>query len=289
MRILETHIASQQKLPIRIQEYAVGIFKTLQTRCAVKKAIKKKLILVDNWPTTTGKIIIGGEKISLLKTINNKPRKQLMFRLEIVYEDDYLAVIEKPAGILVSGNKFKTVDNALEKNLQKSTQLDAVRPRPIHRLDYPTSGLLLIGKTSSSISILNQLFENKKIKKTYYAITIGKMNSKGVINIDLDTKEAISEYKVIYSVKSKRFTSLNLVELRLETGRRHQLRRHLLHIGNPILGDQEYCIDSLILKRKGLYLHASHLQFTHPFTQKILSLKSSLPAKFLKIKQTVNC
>lgn len=287
MRILETHIASQQKMPIRIQEYAVGIFKTLQTRSAVKKAIKKKLILVDDCTTTSAKIIIGGEKISLLKTENNKPRKQLMLRLEIVYEDDYLAVIEKPAGILVSGNKFKTVDNALEKNLQKSTQFDAVRPRPIHRLDYPTSGLLLIGKTSSSISLLNQLFEHKKIKKTYHAITIGKMKSEGFINSDLDTKEAISAYRIIYSVKSKRFTSLNLVELGLETGRRHQLRRHLLHIGNPILGDQKYCIDSLILKGKGLYLHASHLQFTHPITQKKLSLKSSLPAKFLKIKKKV--
>ena len=283
MSHLETHIAAQQKYPIRIQEYAVGIFKIVATKSAIKKAIKKKRILVNDSPTSTARIIIGGEKITLLDAENKTSKKQLILKLVVIFEDDYLALIEKPAGILVSGNTFKTIDNALQQNLQKSTQPDAVRPRPVHRLDYPTTGVLLIGKTSSSILALNQLFENRKIKKIYHAITIGEMNSKGSIKTAVDKKPATSNYKVIHTVKSKRFKYLNLVELLPKTGRKHQLRNHLLSIGNPILGDQEYGIDLLILKRKGLYLHASQLEFTHPFSEKKLSIKSTLPIKFKKI------
>ena len=283
MCILESHIAKKQKEQIRIQEYAVGIFNTVPTKSGIKKAIKKKLILVNGLPTSTARIIIGGEKITLLNPKNKPLRKSLILRLAITFEDDYLAIIEKPPGILVNGNKFKTIDNALQQNLKKSSQIDAVRPRPIHRLDYPTSGLLLIGKTSSTIRALNQLFENKKIKKKYYAITIGKMNLKGDIKTYINKKTAITNYKTIQSVKSNRFEFLNLVELSPRTGRRHQLRIHLSSIGNPILGDQEYGIKSLILKGKGLYLHASQLDFTHPITKDKLSITSNLPKKFKMI------
>ena len=283
MCILESHIAKEQKEQIRIQEYAVGIFNTVPTKSGIKKAIKKKLILVNGLPTSTARIIIGGEKITLLNPKNKPLRKSLILRLAITFEDDYLAIIEKPPGILVNGNKFKTIDNALQQNLKKSSQIDAVRPRPIHRLDYPTSGLLLIGKTSSTIRALNKLFENKKIKKKYYAITIGKMNLKGAIKTYINKKTAITNYKTIQSVKSNRFEFLNLVELSPKTGRRHQLRIHLSSIGNPILGDQEYGIKSLILKGKGLYLHASQLDFTHPITKDKLSITSNLPKKFKMI------
>ena len=283
MQIIETHIVPLQKIPLRIQEYAVGIFKTVTTKSAVKKAIKKELILVNGEPTTTARIIAGEEIITLLEDEKKTSHKRLILNLEVHYEDDYLAVIEKPAGIIVSGNKFVTIDNALQQNLQKSRQSDAVRPRPVHRLDYPTSGLLLIGKTSAAILALNQLFESKKIHKTYHAITIGEMNSKGLISEDIDGKESHSYFNVLSTQKSDRFGFLNLVELSPKTGRRHQLRKHLSHIGSPILGDKDYGKENLILKGKGLYLHASQLEFTHPFTKKIIKINSTLPKKFLKI------
>ncbi|MFY0631604.1 MAG: RluA family pseudouridine synthase [Flavobacteriaceae bacterium] len=283
MKILETHIVPTQEATIRIQEYAVGIFKTVATKSAIKKAIKKELILVNGLPNSTATIIVGGETITLLGSEEETTQPKLILQLDVVYEDDYLAVINKPAGILVSGNKFKTVDNALMQNLTKSSQSGAVRPRPVHRLDYPTTGLLLIGKTSASIQELNQLFETKKIQKTYHAITIGKMNTEGTINQSVDEKESESIYKVITSVPSNRFDTLNLVQLFPKTGRRHQLRKHLSGIGNPILGDQEYGISDLILKGKGLYLHASSLAFVHPFTQEPMTIESELPKRFLKI------
>lgn len=288
MKILETHIVPLQKISIRIQEYAVGIFKKVATKSAIKKAIKKELILVNSLPTSTATMIVGGETITLLESDEETIQTNLKLKLEVVYEDDYLAIINKPAGILVSGNKFKTIDNALMQNLQKSTQSDAVRPRPVHRLDYPTTGLLLIGKTSSSILALNQLFETKEIQKTYHAITIGKMETDGIISSPVDDKQSESIYSVLNTVPSKRFHLLNLAELSPKTGRRHQLRKHLTSIGNPILGDQEYGIEELILKGKGLYLHASQLDFTHPFTKETMVIKSELPKRFLKIFPSSN-
>ena len=111
------------------------------------------------------------------------------------------------------------------------------------------------------------------------------MNSEGFILSNVNQKKAKSSYKTIHTVKSDRFEFLNLVKLSPKTGRRHQLRVHLLSIGNPILGDQKYGIESLILKGKGLYLHASQLDFIHPFTKNKVSIKSDLPEKFKLINK----
>ncbi len=192
-------------------------------------------------------------------------------------------MIHKPAGILVSGNRFKTIANALAQNIKRSQLNDAVRPQPVHRLDYATTGILLVGKTSRSIRALNKLFEAKTIEKTYYAITIGDMNTGGKITSDIDGKPSQSNYKVLESVASKRFGKLNLVHLKPETGRRHQLRKHLSLIHNPILGDKDYGIADLILKGKGLYLHAYALRFIHPFTNEPIYLKDAFPERFEKI------
>ena len=115
------------------------------------------------------------------------------------------------------------------------------------------------------------------------AVTIGQMNPSGTITTDVDHKTAISNYTMLQSVPSKRFGTLNLVKLEPETGRKHQLRVHLSSINNPILGDQKYGTKNLILKGKGLYLHAHQLEFTHPFTQKNILITSPLPHKFEKI------
>lgn len=283
MILSETHKVPQLEKPIRLQEYGVGIFKALPSKSGIKKAIKKELILVDGKVTSTAQFINGGETIELFQTKENTSLKRLNLDLDVLFEDDYLAIIYKPSGILVSGNSFATIDNALSQNLQKSSQSDAVRPRPVHRLDYPTSGLLLVGKTNASIIALNKLFENKEIQKTYHAITIGKMKLNGEIDLLIDSKKAFTTYKTIKSVTSERFGFLNLVELKPKTGRKHQLRKHLLAINNPILGDKEYFIEGLILNGKGLYLHASILKFIHPFTKEKILISKKLPKKFQKI------
>tara|TARA_B100000949_G_scaffold224587_1_gene228097 strand:+ start:816 stop:1481 length:666 start_codon:yes stop_codon:yes gene_type:complete len=211
------------------------------------------------------------------------PKKQLIFPLKVLFEDEHLAAIHKPAGIEVSGNKFKTIANALSQNLKPSSRTDATTPQPVHRLDYATTGIVLVGKTHSSIRALNKMFEGKTIAKTYFAVAIGKMEPSGTITSNIDDKPSHSNYKVVESVPSERFGVLNLVKLHPKTGRRHQLRKHLYSLGNPILGDKDYAVESLILKGKGLYLHAYALEFEHPFTNKIISITDELPEKFGKI------
>ena len=277
------HIVPKLAKSIRLQDYGVGIFNLVFTKSALKKALKKQYITVNGIVATSATFISGGETISLSIPENREPRTKLILKLNVLFEDDYLAIIHKPGGILVSGNSFKTIANGLIQNLKPSNLLDRTTPQPIHRLDYPTTGLLLIGKTNSSIRALNKLFEDKKIKKSYYATTIGVMQSKGEITTAIDGKPSQSLYKVKASVASERFGTLNLVKLKPKTGRKHQLRKHLLSIGNPILGDKDYNIENLILNGKGLYLHAYSLKFTHPFTQEKLKIKDDLPEKFKKI------
>ncbi|WP_405568174.1 RluA family pseudouridine synthase [Polaribacter sp. Asnod6-C07] len=283
MQLLETHIAKKVKYPIRFQEYGVGIFKTIPTKSGIKKAIKKGIVFIDDELATTSRFILGGEKIELYQSENSSTFKRLKLDLEVLFEDDYLAIIYKPAGILVNGNKFVTIANALSQNLQKSSLQDAVKPQPIHRLDYPTSGVLLVGKTSSSIQKLSDLFKNKVIQKTYFAVTISEMCIGGTINFKVDNKKASTEFKVLSSVKSERFAFLNLVKLSPKTGRKHQLRKHLSAIGHQILGDKDYGNTNLVLKGKGLYLHAFSLEFLHPFTKETIFISKELPKKFKKI------
>lgn len=279
----QSHIVPQLSTAVRLQEYGVGIFNLALSKSALKKVLKKQYITVDGLVATSATFINGGETICLSIPEDAKPKKKLHFPLQVLFEDQYLAVIHKPAGILISGNSFKTIAKALPQNLQASTLPDAVSPQPIHRLDYPTTGILLIGKTSSSIRALNKLFEDKAVKKTYYAVTIGQIDDSGSISTDIDHKASQSNYTRIQSVPSKRFGQLNLVHLEPQTGRRHQLRKHLSSIGNPILGDKDYGIENLILMAKGLYLHAYSLEFVHPFTKEDIRLTDQLPKNFKKI------
>lgn len=241
------------------------------------------MITVNDGIATTATYIHGGEHICLRCPEEIIPSKQLIFPLKVLFEDEHLAVIYKPAGILVSGNSFKTIANALPQNILGSNLIDATKPQPVHRLDYATTGILLVGKTSSSIRALNKLFEDDKIEKVYYAVAIREINSGGEITEDIDEKKSHSNYKLIETVASSRFGKLNLVELNPKTGRRHQLRKHLSSIGSPILGDKEYGIENLILKGQGLYLHAYSLRFIHPFTNEQVCIKDELPPRFKKI------
>lgn len=202
--------------------------------------------------------------------------------LDVLYEDSFLAAIVKPAGVLVSGNKFKTIANALSYHLTKSGQGDACLPQPVHRLDFGTSGVLLCGKTQSSIRKLNKMFENKRMLKSYFAITAGQMPPSGCIDTPIDNKEALSYFEVIQRIESKKYHCLNLVKLNPKTGRRHQLRKHLASINHPVLGDQAYGLEHISTKAKGLHLHSYSLEFIHPFTDEKIFLVAPLPKRFKK-------
>jgi len=285
---IEKHFATEQKVPIRLSDYAPGIFVSVTSKKGMKKVIEKGLVKVNGTVAYTSTYINGGEVIELFESeeISNKPIIDL--DLEILFEDDYLAIVNKPAGIVVSGNKSYTLENAFPLALKISEQPDALpRPLPAHRLDYPTSGALLVGKTANTITALNKLFENKKISKTYQAICQGKLPTglatEGEIITTIKGKKAQTKYKIIQSVPSPKFGELHHIELYPSTGRRHQLRIHLSELGLPILGDQQYGKEGKVLLGKGLFLNASDLSFVHPFTNEKIKVATILPTKFTRV------
>lgn len=280
----ETHIVPVLSAPMRLSDYAGGVFAAIPSRKGMKKAIDRGSVLLNGSKANTGDYVSGGETLELLLDENPASRPTIDLKLEVLLEDDHLAAINKPAGIEVSGNRKWTVENALHGNLKPSTATDALTyPEAIHRLDYPTTGVLLVGKTRTAIAALNELFAKRLVTKGYLAITIGEMAKEGVIETPIDGKPSKSSYTVVDSVASERFGRLNLVSLEPHTGRKHQLRKHMASIGCPILGDKDYGLDGLILKGKGLYLHASALTFTHSETGMEHNIQAPIPKKFLKI------
>lgn len=235
---------------------------------------------MDGKPATTGTWVEAGQKIELME-LELTPPKPYSLSLSIIFEDDCLAVIYKPPGIVVSGNRFRTIQNALAGNLKSSFALDSLPwPQPVHRLDAATSGLLIIAKTRKSRIDLGKQFQNKEVVKRYHAIVMGKMPAKGSIDSDIDNKPALTTYRFIESVPSLKNDWLTLVELCPKTGRTHQLRIHLSQLGFPILGDKLYGKEGQILKGKGLFLSATGLQFKHPLSHKTLDFSIDIPGKF---------
>lgn len=234
-------------------------------------------------PATTAMYINEGDKIELRIPLNQTTHKTFQLELKCLYEEEHLAIVHKPAGVLTSGNSFRTIANALPHNVKTSSEDDAILPQPAHRLDFATTGALAIGKTRSALNKLNLAFEKQQIKKVYYAICIGSLPEYGTIDFPVDEKKAKTYYNVIDSVDSTRFGQLQLVQLLPITGRRHQLRKHLYVMGSPILGDPMYYNENHILKGKGLYLHAYSLRFQHPETGEELYVVDPLPKRFKKI------
>jgi RluA family pseudouridine synthase len=284
--IIENHIVPDIIPRERFLDYSVKVIKTLSSRNSIKKAIKNGELLLDGEMVAGGTWLQPGQKIELLET-KNKPPKAFELALEIVFEDESLAIINKPAGISVSGNKYKTIQNALLANLEKSKETNTLKwPRPVHRLDYATSGLLMVAKTASALACLGRQFEERKIKKTYRAIVLGKLNDEGIVREQIDGKEALTKYKVVSKVRSLYTDWVSLVEVYPETGRTHQIRIHMAHIGHPVLGDGKYGKEMKLLKGKGLFLAAVGLMLNHPVTNKPTSFSIGMPEKFSKRLQT---
>lgn len=280
MPVIKTHIVPDEVEEVRLYDYVQQIFPTIPSRKGVKKAISREEILVDGQKTSTGHWVKVGQKVELLESSANPP-KEYILKLEIVFEDEFMAVINKPAGIPVSGNQFRTIQNALIGNISVSKEEDALRwPKPVHRLDGPTSGLLIIAKTAKALVKLGQQFEQKTIEKKYVAIVMGKSAKGGIINTDVDGLKSLSEYKTLQTINSLRSEYLSLVELSPKTGRTHQLRIHMASIGFPILGDKIYGEEGNVLEGKGLFLCALSINLKHPITEEFLAIKIDVPYKF---------
>lgn len=283
MIVLKTHIVPAATPQARFSDYACGIFEQLPSRKGVKKAIKKGCIQLNGHPASTGRWVQAGDVVTLVD-LEETPPKAYDFSLDIVHEDDYLAVINKPAGIRVSGNQFRTITNMLLGNIQASPLPDALKwPKPVHRLDAPTSGLLMIAKTAQAHMSLGQQLENKRIQKTYHAIVKETPPAQGHLYAPIDGQTAHSEFQLQQTVPSLRNNTVSLVKLWPRTGRTHQLRIHMAHLGHPVIGDTQYGEKGNTLLHKGLFLAATSLVLHHPVTGKTMEINIPVPHKFISL------
>ena len=217
--------------------------------------------------------------------------------LDILYQDDDLAVINKAQGLTVhagSGTDENTLVNALLFHLDKLSGINGViRPGIVHRIDKDTSGLLVVAKNDEAHVSLSKQIENKTCKRTYYALLEGVLKQdSGVVDTFIDRnkkdrtkmavsptgRRAITNFKVL-----KRYTNFTLCEFNLQTGRTHQIRVHSKHLGHPIVGDMVYGYKNNKFNLNGQLLHAIKLTFTHPTNNEVMTFDAPIPNYFTNV------
>ena len=229
------------------------------------------------------------------KALDVEPNSDI--KLDIVFEDEHFAVINKPQGMVVhpasSYTKNDTLVNALLADLDRLSSINGViRPGIVHRLDKDTSGLIVVAKTDEAHKSLASQIEKKTARRIYYGLCDGNFKEDtGTIDapiarnkrdrkkmgIDPDGRRAVTHYQVL-----ERFGKYTLVRFELETGRTHQIRVHASYIHHPIVGDEVYG-GSTALYKKGQLLHARQLILSHPITNEVVEFEAELPAYYQDI------
>ena len=223
--------------------------------------------------------------------------------IDIVYEDEDIIVVNKPKGLVVhpaNGNPDGTLVNAIMNICKDSLSGIGGEKRPgiVHRLDKDTSGLLIIAKNDKAHIKMSEQIKNRKVNKKYIALVKGIIKeNEATINmpiarskkyrkkmaVDKSGKEAITHFKVL-----NRYDKYTLLEIKIDTGRTHQIRVHMSEIGHPVVGDEVYSNGKNEFGVKGQMLHAKSLEFTHPITGKKMYLEAELPEYFKNVLQTCN-
>ncbi len=222
--------------------------------------------------------------------------------IEIVYEDDDLAVINKPQGMVVHpapGHYSGTLVNGLMYHLKNLSSINGIlRPGIVHRLDMNTSGLMLVAKNDKSHNFLAKCLKEHSINRIYFALVEGNIkDDSGVIDAPLgrsekdrkkrtvtykNSKNAVTNYWV-----EKRYGKYTLIKLKLETGRTHQIRVHMKHIGHPVVGDDVYGSKTNRFLLNGQLLHSKSIGFVHPSTGEYMEFESELPDYFQKVLKII--
>jgi len=286
---------------IRLDQY---LAKELElSRSKIQKLIKKYKILVNNkkvdnsYQVKIGDNILINDNLDFTITIEKED-----IPLDVVYEDDYLLVINKASGMVVHpapGNYHGTMVNTLLHRFSLSNS-DTIRPGIVHRIDKDTSGVLVVAKDDKTHELLSDMIKDKKVERIYYALVDGIIpHETGTIDApigrdidnrqkmkitDINSKDAITHFRVL-----KRFNNVNqtLIECKLDTGRTHQIRVHMEYIGYPIYNDPVYG------KRKqttdfGQFLHSKKISFTHPITNELIERETDLPKEFQDYLDEIN-
>ena len=305
----------------RIDVFLSEIIKEF-TRSYIKKLIERKNLLINGQvikrPSTKIKVL-DSIKFSLENKEKNKliPKKM---KLNIIYEDKDILLINKPKGLVVhpgAGNYYDTLANGLAyKYKNKLSDINGdLRPGIVHRIDKETSGLLIIAKNNFSHANLSKQFSNHSIKRKYLCLAWGvvrplkgrietlisrnKKNRQLMAVSEIKGKKAITNYKTVKIFSLKDIPKISLIECELETGRTHQIRVHLKYKGTSLIGDNQYGKKykfknlnkeflEVLNKIYGQALHAKTLGFIHPSTNKWMSFNSNMPNDFKKMLNLLN-
>src|SRR5271168_814047 len=287
------------------------------SRARVQEMIAEGKVLVNDAPAKASLKLRGGERVSVLGEAQRAPLKAIAeeIPLDIVYEDADLAVINKPAGMMVHAGAGATDDarnrgtlvNALLHHLGSLSGVGgALRPGIVHRLDKETSGLIVVAKNDDAHRKLSAQFAAREVEKKYVALVHGWVKKDSgtlaesigrhpVRRMRMATRleggrTAVTHYRVVRRLDTK-FGKFTLLDVKIDTGRTHQIRVHVAAMGHPVVGDTMYGAPAQVRGRNAVtvlkrnFLHAAELEFTHPRTGLVIALKSELPEElreFLK-------
>jgi 23S rRNA pseudouridine1911/1915/1917 synthase len=317
----------------RLDQFLVARLEEI-SRARVQQLISEEKVLVDEKPAKASSKLRGGEQISILGEAQRPPLRAMAeeIALDIVYEDDDLAIINKPAGMMVHAGAGATDDernrgtlvNALLHHFATLSGVGGeLRPGIVHRLDKETSGLIVVAKNDEAHRKLGAQFAARQVKKKYVALVHGWVKKdSGTISLSISRdrvrrtrmttrgtggREAVSHYRAVRRIESE-FGKFTLVEVKIDTGRTHQIRVHMASLGHPVVGDALYGAPAELRKskvpplaksaKKGVlasdanrrmslnrnFLHAAELALQHPRTGQRIAMNSELPrelAEFL--------
>jgi len=280
---------------IRIDKYLIDLLGI--SRSKIQKLIDSDNVFVNDKIIKNSYIVRVDDVIKVNEVEENTDILPEDIPLDIVYEDEYLLVVNKPSGMVVHpalGHYSGTLVNALMYHTNLSN--NDIRPGIVHRIDKDTSGLLLVAKNDDVHLFLSEELSKRKVNRKYIALVYGVIkNETGTIDApigrdlfdrkkmsvtDINSKEAVTHFKVL-----ERFKDATLIECTLETGRTHQIRVHMNYIGFPIVNDPVYGRKKKI-NDFGQMLHAKTIGFTHPITNEYMEFSIDAPKEFYDILDT---
>jgi len=315
---IRTFTADPAAANLRLDQYLAQAIPDI-SRARVQLLIEAGQVRVDGNPAKPKQKLHGGESIEIEGSPQPEPLHAIPedIPLDILHEDKHLAVINKPAGMMVHAGAGTTDDdrnrgtlvNALLFHFAKLSDVGGdLRPGIVHRLDKLTSGLILVAKDDSTHRKLGEMFSRRQVTKTYIALLHGHLKKDDTtVNLPIardvirrtrmttrraDGRTAVSHFHVLERLTTP-YGPFTLVEIRIETGRTHQIRVHAQSLGHPVVGDTLYGAPHAIPglpPEKNLtrnFLHAAHLSFTHPQTHKPMDLDAPLPIELDTFLQAI--